>query len=159
MQHKLLSGTAASLLALFTIVSLKAGGGTDSFKVYLNNKLIHQQYVEEPVPLDKLQLDESNLNDKLTFHYSHCGHIGTNRKMSVKDASGKTLREWKFADATGKQSGMEVPVKELLALRQQKVSFIYTASELPKGQLMASFRLPNSATSWVPGQSVLTLLC
>ncbi|WP_157962809.1 hypothetical protein [Chitinophaga deserti] len=159
MQHKFLFSALTVLLGIFTFASLQAGGGRDSFKVYLNNKLIHEQYVGQEMQLDKLQLDESNLQDKLTFHYSHCGKIGTSRKLTVKDAAGKILREWKFTDAEGKQSGMAVPVKDLLALRQQNVSFFYTATELPKGQLMASFRLHSSATSWVPGQSVLALMC
>lgn len=159
MQHKILSGAGMALLGLFAAVSLGAGRGTDSFKVYLNNKLIHEQYVEEKVPLDLLQLDESNINDRLTFHYSHCGRIGTGRKLAVKDAAGKTLREWKYADAQGRQSGMAIPVKEVLQLRQQHVSFFYTATELPKGQQMASFRLRSSTTSWVPGEPVLALLC
>ncbi|MGE7776337.1 hypothetical protein ACQKLP_16535 [Chitinophaga sp. NPDC101104] len=159
MQHKFLFSALATLAGLFTIASLYAGGGRDSFKVYLNNKLIVEKWLGEKITIDELPLDESNLNDKLTFHYSHCGRIGTDRKVVVRDAKGKTLREWAFANAEGKQSGMVIPVKEILQLRQQNVSFVYSANELPKGQLMASFRLHASTTSWVPGQSVLTLLC
>lgn len=159
MQHKLLFSIIAALAGVMTFATLRAGGGRDSFKVYLNNRLIYEQWVGEKISLDALQLDESNRADNLTFHYSHCGKIGTGRKLSVKDADGKTLREWKFANAEGKQSGMVVPVKELLQLRQQDVSFFYTASELPKGQLMASFRLRSTAVSWAPGESVLRLLC
>lgn len=159
MQHKFLFSALATLAGLFTIASLHAGGGTDSFKVYLNNKLIYEHFLSQKFSLDALPLDEKNINDNLTFHYSHCGRIGTDRKLVVRDEKGKTLREWTFANAQGKQSGMVIPVREILQLRQQNLSLVYTANELPKGQLVASFRMHASATSWVPGQPVLTLLC
>ncbi len=133
MQHKLLFKILAALTGVLAFATLRAGGGADSFKVYLNNKLIHEQWVGQKISLDQLPLDESNLNDKLTFHYSHCGKIGTDRKLIVKDADGKTIREWKFANAEGKQSGMVVPVKELLQVRQQNVSFFIPHQNCPKG--------------------------
>jgi hypothetical protein len=153
--------TAAFLSFCLLAIATQAGSGMggDHLKVYLNNKLIHEQYIGEPVKLSNLRLDKANADDQLTFHYSHCGKIGTGRKLTVKDDKGNTIREWKFADATGKQSGMVVSVKELLQLKQDNLRFFYTASELPKGQLMASFQLTDKTTSWVPGSSVLQFLC
>ncbi|WP_346317803.1 hypothetical protein [Chitinophaga sp. YIM B06452] len=153
--------TAALLSFCLLAITTQAGSGTgrDHLKVYLNNQLIHEQYVGESVKLSNLRLDKANANDQLTFHYSHCGKIGTGRKLTVKDDKGGTIREWKFADATGKQSGMVVAVKELLQLKQDNLRFFYTATELPQGQLMAAFHVTDKTTSWVPGSSVLQFLC
>lgn len=151
--------TATLLSFCILAIATQALAGRDHLKVYLNNQLIHEQYVGEPVKLSLLKLDRSNINDRLTFHYSHCGQIGTGRKLSIRDDNGGIIREWKFADASGKQSGMVIAVKELLQLRQDNLRFFYTATELPKGQLMAAFQVTDKTTSWVPGNSMLQLWC
>lgn len=151
--------TAALLSFCLFAIATQARAGADHLKVYLNNKLIHEQYVGQEIKLSSLQLDKANINDQLTFHYSHCGKIGTGRKLSVKDDKGGIIREWKFADASGKQSGMVIAVKELLQLKRENLRFFYTANELPKGQLMAAFHVTEQTTSWVPGNSVLQFLC
>lgn len=138
----------AMVLSCATFLSFRAHAGGDYFKVYLNNKLILEQHVSEALNLQQLQLDKANAADKLTFHFSHCGKLGSDRRITVKDAKGNAIREWKFADAPGsKQSGMVIPVKELLALQQHDLQFFYSAKELPKGQLVATFRV-NSKTAY-----------
>ncbi|WP_119080460.1 hypothetical protein [Chitinophaga alhagiae] len=141
---------AAAVMLCITLLSSRAHAGGDYFKVYLNNKLIIEQHVWEPLKLQQLQLGKANADDELTFHYSHCGKLGSNRKIAVQDAKGKVIREWKFADAPGsKQSGMVITVKELLALQQRDLRFFYTATELPKGQLVGSFHVGSQTTSQV----------
>jgi len=144
----ILSKAAVLAVVCLGIFSLQAKAGGDYFKVYLNNKLILEQYVHLPFDLKQLQLDKSNINDKLVFHYSHCGQIGNGRKIAVKDAKGNVMKEWKFEDVSGKHSGMIIPVKELLQLKQDDLQFVYSAKELPKGQLMASVRLTDKTTGY-----------
>lgn len=148
--------SAAAVMFCITLLSLRAHAGGDYFKVYLNNKLIIDQPVWEPLNLQQLQLDKANENDKLTFHYSHCGKLGSGRKIAVQDAKGKVIREWKFADAPGsKQSGMVIAVKELLALQQSDLRFFYTAKELPKGQLVGTFHVGGKTTTQVTAPAAL----
>lgn len=144
--------TKAGALAIIclSVFSIQAKAGGDYFKVYLNNKLIHEQHVSQPFSLKQLQLDKANINDQLVFHYSHCGQIGNGRKIAVKDAKGNVIKEWKFEDVSGKHSGMIIPVKELLQLKQDDLQFVYTAKELPKGQLMAAIRVTDKSTSYRP---------
>lgn len=146
----ILRKAAALAIVCLSVFSIQAKAGGDYFKVYLNNKLIHEQYMTQPFSLAKLQLDKANINDQLVFHYSHCGTIGNGRKIAVKDAKGNVIKEWKFEDVSGKHSGMIIPVKELLQLKQDDLQFVYTARELPKGQLMASARLTDKTTGYHP---------
>lgn len=139
--------SAALVMICITLLSFRAKAGGDYFKVYLNNKLILEQAMHEPFNLKQLQLTKANAGDQLVFHYSHCGKLGNSRKIAVKDGKGNLIKEWKFADAAGKQSGMVIPVKDLLALQQNDLEFYYTAKELPKGQLVGSFRVNNQTAS------------
>jgi hypothetical protein len=149
---KFLTVIAAFAAVSLSALSLNAKVGGDHFKVYLNNKLIIEQYIGGAIKinLQQLQLDKANVNDKLTFHYSHCGEIGRSRKIAVTDAKGKVIREWKFADASGKQSGMVIPVKELMELKQEGLQFVYSAQQLPKGQALAALHLTDRSTGWLP---------
>ena len=146
----ILTKAVALAIICITVLSIQAKAGGDYFKVYLNNKLIHEQYMTQPFSLKLLQLDKANINDQLVFHYSHCGKIGNGRKVTVKDAKGNVIKEWKFEDVSGKHSGMIIPVKELLQLKQDDLQFVYTAKELPKGQLMASIRVTDKSTGYRP---------
>lgn len=137
-------------IASLSALSLDAKAGADHFKVYLNNKLIIEQYMGRTFTLQQLQLADANINDKLTFHYSHCGEIGKSRKIAVTDAKGKVIKEWKFADASGKQSGMVIPVKELMELKRDGLQFVYSAQQLPKGQALAALHLTGRSIGWLP---------
>ncbi|HEY4285876.1 MAG TPA: hypothetical protein VGN00_02145 [Puia sp.] len=121
--------------------------GTDSYRIYLNNKLILQQYVTRTLDLKNLPLSEANANDKLVIYYNHCGATGRNRSIVVKDENGVVLKEWKFADAPVKDGGMNIPagddgmtipVKEILALQEKShgLSLYYSSQQLPAGHLL-----------------------
>ncbi len=67
-------------LTVFTYAS-KAGG--DRYEIYLNDKLITQQYVGKlAVDVSSLQLDKANYKDKLVIYYSHCGTAGKGRSIA-----------------------------------------------------------------------------
>lgn len=141
---------AVLAVASLSAISLQAKAGADHFKVYLNNKLVFEQYVNKTMNLQLLQLDKANMNDNLTFHYSHCGEIGKDRKIALTDGKGNIVREWKFADVSGKQAGMVIPVKELLKYQQSNLQFMYSAQQLPKGQLIAGLQVKDQRTGWIP---------
>ncbi len=127
---------------LVTFFALSARAGLDSYAIYLNNKLVLKQSVSEPLNLAGLHLDQANVNDKLVIYYSEChapNKLGTGRSIQVKNEEGETIKEWRFADVSGKDKGMEIPVKELLALKKRikgNLSLVYTATLLPKGQML-----------------------
>jgi hypothetical protein len=146
------------LLIVFSFLifgaSFKAKAGLDSYEIYLNNKLILKQSVNQPLSLESLGLNQSNINDQLVIHYSQCnapGKLGKGRSILVKDAKGNTLKKWNFADAKDGLTGMEIAVKELLQLEKKApfstLSLYYTA-EGRAGQLLANFHFGNKNTTY-----------
>jgi len=118
--------------------------GVDSYEVYLNDKLLLKEYALKEVSLKSLHLENASASDRLVIYYTHCHTktAGTGRSISIKDGQGRTLKEWKFADAKDGKKGMIIPVKELQALEKQhgggQLTMHYAAAELPQGQLLAA---------------------
>lgn len=139
---------ALSLIGLcLSVFAFTAKTGLDSYEIYLNDRLLLKHYVNQPLNLRMLQLEKAEVDDQLFIRYTHCNieGSGTNRSIVIKNMKGHTLKEWEFADAVGSDKGMVIPVKELLKLEKdnahQELSMHYTANELPKGEMLASFRL------------------
>ncbi len=154
------------MFAVFSILLCctagKAKAGLDSYEIYLNEKLILKQYVNEPLKLARLQLTEANINDRIIINYSQCNmpdKIGKGRSISVKDANGKTIKEWKFTNASGTSAGMTIPVQELLALNKEaakgkELTLFYAAEGLRPGQMLAHFQLANKSVSKLKKETV-----
>ena len=144
-----------AFIMLFTLVTLGLTGfsfttkfGLDSYAIYLNDKLILKQSVNQPLSLRVLPLSTAKETDQLRINYNHCtikNGAGTNRSVSLQDEKGNILKKWVFADATGSDLNMTIAVKELLALTKsnasQELSLHYTARELPKGEMLSMLRL------------------
>ncbi len=144
--HFFRKATRPFLLAILWILGsqFSARAGVDTYQIYLNDKLILQQSVLNPLSLSTLPITKANANDKLVIYYSQCNapnKIGKGRSLVIKDASGKLVKEWKFTDTEG-SSRMEIPVKELLALEDKFASntltIFYTAQGMAKEQKLIS---------------------
>jgi hypothetical protein len=142
------------LLVLFLSASTTAKAGLDGYEIYLNDKLILKQHVNEPLTLESLGLTQANMNDKLTIHYSQCNRpdkLGKGRSITVKDSKGKTVKQWRFNDASNGNTGMVIAVKELLMLDQAgtvgKLSLYYTAEGHEAAQLLTHVRINGKSTS------------
>ena len=147
--------TAFAFTAVFmTAFTHVAKAGLDSYEIYLNSRLILRQTVDKPLSLESLQLTGSNINDKLTIYYSQCNapnKLGSGRKIVIRDAEGALVREWKFADAQGSKTGMEIPVKELLQLekvRAGSLSLYYTADGHPQAQKLTLLQVGDKSTTY-----------
>jgi hypothetical protein len=151
MKHSTFNRAFIKIFTLITL-SLIAFGfttkfGLDGYEVYLNNKLILKQYVNQPVSLRVLQLAKANESDELHVRYTHCANKGpgTGRGIVLKDEQGNTLKKWAFADATGSDFNMTIAVKELLQLEKKnprhELSLYYTSRELPKGEMLGFVRV------------------
>lgn len=141
-------------IKMFTLVTLcviafsfTTTFGLDSFAIYLNDKLILKQTVNQPLRLRVLELNRAKENDQLHIHYTHCtikGGAGTARSIVLKDQKGKAVKKWTFADATGSDVKMTIAVKELLEIEKahagQELSLHYTARELPGGEMLSMLR-------------------
>ena len=138
---------------IFCFSAFTAKAGLDSYEIYLNDKLLVKQYVNQPLSLDNLGLNASNINDRLVIHYSQCNapnKLGKGRSILIKDVKGNIVKKWNFADAKDGKTAMVIPVKELLQLEKSslsKLSLIYTA-EGHAGQLLANFHFGTKSTSY-----------
>ena len=152
LQRKINSIALASFLMfgfalLLSSFSNKMGG--DSFAVYINKKLVIQQYVLKGEAVKSLQLDQANYNDEIEVSYSHCGRIGTGRIISLRDSQNKILKEWRFQDTPDTKTNMGCNVKDILSVQKlnggSTLQLYYSSNELPDGRLLASIVTANAA--------------
>ena len=150
--------------ALFlTTFSFAAIAGGDTYEIYLNNKLVFKQRVlnTTAVDLNSLPLTKANYNDELEIYYSHCGVTGTGRSIEIKDDQGNVLKEWKFADATGNNASMLIPVKEILDLQKNNANaslslYYFSSKYLPKGLMLTSIKLKERNVALLESKDVNT---
>lgn len=117
--------------------------GLDSYEIYLNDKIVLKQTVNQPISLRVLQLKEAKESDQLRIIYRHCTKkgAGTDRSIFLKDENGNTLKKWVFENTTGSDWSMSIAVKELLSLEKantkHELSFHYVSRELPGGEMLS----------------------
>ena len=117
--------------------SKKMGG--DKFEIYVNGKLLLEQFVTSGRTVQSLELKRNSSNEKIEVYYSHCGKTGTGRTITVRNAQNQVLKQWTFADASTR-SPMSLQAKDILALQKNKdakLNLYYSSKELPEGRLLA----------------------
>jgi hypothetical protein len=118
--------------------------GVDRYEVYLNDKLLLKEYAMKDISLKSLQLEKAKPSDQLVIYYTHCqgNTAGTGRTISVKDAKGQAIKQWKFDNPSGGKAGMVISVKELQQLEkdhgESNLTMYYASEQLPGGQLLAA---------------------
>ena len=121
--------------------------GGEGFEVYLNNKLVLQQYGKEMNTVKSLQLDQSTANGELAIRYYHCGRPGKSRILTIKDEQNVILKEWKFGDAKDAAAKVCCNVKDILALPKlkagKKVNLFYASTEIPNGRMLVTLTTGN----------------
>ncbi len=142
-------GKAMMLLATaFILLSFSSNFGGEGFEILLNGKVILQQFGKDLNTVKELQLKQSSPTDKLTIRYHHCGRVGKNRIVTIKDGQDKMLKEWHFRDLNT-NSDMSCSVQDILSLKKNNNSVFkvyYSSSELPGGRLLTSVILGNNIT-------------
>lgn len=143
-----------SSLLLFISCSLTAftnAPGGEGFEVYLDDKLIMQQYGSEMNSLKSVQLDQRSEKSILTVKYHHCGKVGKNRVISLLNADGKAIRQWRFSDKNEPLTPMNCAVRDILAASKGNAVFrlYYSSTELPKGRTIASVNIKQTSTTSV----------
>ena len=132
----------------------KSDFGGEGFEVYLNNKLVIQQFGEKINDVKSLQLDQSASNGQLAIRYFHCGQPGKSRVVTIKDEKNVVLKEWRFGDTKDATAKLCCNVKDILALPKikagNKVNLYYTSSQLPNGRLLAVLTTVNKNNAAQP---------
>ncbi len=132
----------AGLLLCVTLLSFtETRPGGEGFVILVNNKPVLQQFGDDMKVIKTLKLDPSMAKGQLSVRYHHCGKVGKNRTIALKDAKENILRQWKFTDTREAATSMNCNVKEILALingKHQTVKLFYTSTELPQGRVLVS---------------------
>ncbi|NEU08625.1 hypothetical protein GZH53_09910 [Flavihumibacter sp. R14] len=146
--HQSLMKTFALITLCIMAFGFTSRYGLDSFAIFLNDKLILKQTVNQPLDLRVLQLDKVKDSDRFHFSYTHCQKkdgAGTDRSISLVDKNGALIKKWTFANAKGSDSRMTIPAKELISLKKmhasKELSLRYVADELPEGEMLSMLRL------------------
>ena len=134
---------ALSVLTIGAVLFSFTPKGGEGFEIYLNNKLVMQQFGSQ-TSIKSFPIDQRFSNDQLTVKYYHCGQVGKNRHIIIKDGQNKIIKDWRFNDDS-KSAAMNFPVKEILQFQkgseESKLGLYYSSSELPSGRLLASIVL------------------
>ena len=144
-----LSGTlfSFSVKTAETLFPCKNNFGGEGFEVYLDNKLVLQQFGENMKSVKTISLDQSESNGQLAIRYFHCGQPGKSRVITIKDEQDVVLKEWKFGDTKDATAKLCCNVKDILALPKlktgKKLNLYYASAELPKGRLLAMLSAVN----------------
>lgn len=130
-----------SILLCITIFSFAPKPGGDSFEIWVNGRMVVQQYVHVARGIQTLQLTQTSDKDQLDVYYRHCGQTGKDRCITIKDENNRSLKVWKFANANGDRSAMSFKVKDILGLKKNKnskLNLFYSSKELPTGRSLAT---------------------
>ena len=136
----MLIATAAALL------SFSPNLGGEGFEILLNGKVLLQQFGKDLNTVKNLQLSEVSASDKLTIRYYHCGHVGKNRIVTIKDEQDKILKQWRYRDSESNVSEMLCTAQDIISLKKAGNSVFkiyYSSSELPGGRMLASVIVGN----------------
>jgi hypothetical protein len=141
------SAWVAGVAFLFFLVSsFTSNRGGEGFEVFVGSKLVLQQFGRQMNAVNTMHLDKRFSNEKLVVKYYHCGRVGKERTISIRDARGNMLREWKYPDqhtasfAAG-EGAMSVAVNEVLHTKANgggALGLYYASSEIPNGRLLVN---------------------
>lgn len=126
-----------------TAFMVQANAGLDYYEIYIGKKLVLKRALNQPLSLNNLPVSEANSNEQVVIYYYQCNapeKLASNRVITLKDASGNKVKEWKFANAKGADKGMAIPVKELLQLQKtgnNSLALFYSAEGREQGEKIA----------------------
>ena len=131
--------TMMPVVLCMTLFSFSSKPGGEGFEIFLNNKVVIQRFGSEVNSVNNLQLNPAAVNDKLTIKYHHCGRVGKNRIVTIKDGENNLLKVFRYADVATPVAEMTLPVKDILVLKKGNGSLklFYASTELPNGRLLA----------------------
>jgi hypothetical protein len=138
---KIIFAKSLLIMVCASLFSFAPRRGGDSFEIVLNGKRVLQQFVYASKGVQTIQLTATSDNDKLDIYYNHCGQVGKNRYITVKNEKDQPIKVWKVADAVEKNGAMSFKLKDILSLRKNKtdkLNLFYSSSELPAGRTLAT---------------------
>jgi len=125
-----------SILFAFT-----AATGAHSVRIYLDGKLMVEQYISSKSETARITLDPDGKHNQLMVRYNECGRTVSGRKITLKDSNDKVLKEWRFeGSSTGFEGSMECATKDILQLKSKEsntLKLCYSSNDFPDGGVIA----------------------
>ncbi len=144
----IISKATMLLITTAALLSFSPKFGGEGFEILLDGKVVLQQFGKDINNVKNLQLKANSPNDKLTIKYYHCGRVGKNRTVTIKDGQDKLLKEWRFRDVATPVSDMSCNVKDILDLQRKNnkiFKIFYSSTELPNGRQLVSVVMDNNS--------------
>lgn len=119
----------------------------DNYQIYIRKKLMLTEQNASPFSssINQLEVDSSLAADTIHFYFSHCTIGAVDRKVFLKDRSGKILFQMNFGDKTGRDQDMPIPIKELLLLpdihTDSSYVLYYADKEYPEQRLITNLKI------------------
>lgn len=133
--------SAAIVMVATILVAFDRPGG-HSLQVYLDDRLVLEQYVTSSTEAPMLRLDPAKSYKKIDVRYNECGRTVTGRKLIIKDSRDNMLKAWSFeGSAAGLKDAMTCEIKDIVALKQagsNVLKLYYSSNDFPHGQLVAN---------------------
>lgn len=129
------------LLTSAAFFSFNSNPGGEGFEVYVNGKLMVQRFGQEMNKPHTLRFETGTGNEMISIRYYHCGKMGKNRVLTVKDSRENILKSIRFADEKNSASEMTCRVSDLIDFPQSATGSLrlyYSSSEIPDGRLLLS---------------------
>lgn len=121
--------------------SFSSRPGAHSFQVYLDDKMVVDQYARRDVDAPRISIDPSANYSQLIVKYSECGRTVTGRKLMIKDEKNTVLKEWNFeGSSTGFKESMACKVKDLFAVKPKSsntLKLYYSSNDFQAGMQVA----------------------
>jgi hypothetical protein len=141
------------LTALCAVLSAFAPmPGAHSFQVYLDDRIVADQYTDRRTIAPKISLDPAENQKQLILKYNECGRTVTGRVVTFKDAEDKVLKEVKFeGTAKGFENPMTFSLKDIVALKSKNgnaLKVYYASADFPDGQHVVTLVIgPGTSTA------------
>ena len=146
----IISKTMSLVAIAATLLSFSPKPGGEGFEISLNNKVLIQRFGSEMNAISSLQLNPAASSDQLIIKYHHCGRVGKNRVITIRDGQNNLLKEFRYADVSTPVGAMSLPVKDILNLKKGNANTLklyYSSTELPNGRMLTSIVLGRSAVA------------
>lgn len=141
-----ISATVFTVLTALALCSFVPFPGGDSYEVYLNNELLIKEHLYGRNEAPSLPLSAIS-GDELSVTFSHCGKIGTSRKISLKDDKNAILKEWAFADSPDIKNRMKIKPTEIrtFCAKHSATKLVYTSNEQRSDIILVSLNLTDAS--------------
>ena len=144
MLHKKMKSILLLVLAT-SLFAFTSHYGGDSYQIYLNKKLVLKEFVSLGHAVQSFSLDKNTYDQQVDVYYSHCGRVGTNREIIIKDENNKLVKDLHFADYDGNNSGMSFKVTDFMNWDKKngtdQLNIYYSSKELSAARLLATINL------------------